>query len=336
MVKQILIFALRKPLMAFLALLVFAGGAMALVGIIGSGASNDGANVPIIQAESRAFKIVPEDRGGMEIANEDTTVFNTLRAPNNFSVVASAETNSAKGQVENLLGGSSRNSAAPADSAAANQQAREKLAAFSESVEKIIEKQPAEGASADLSEVKVMAQSEADKATDIAKVAIAPQSKTQVKDITESLAAIKPAAGSAKVEQTRQQLAALPKPMEKPVNSSAPYSAKNNTAPAPNTIGSAGSSPETLAFVRSVLDSESKEPLAAHEAAKAMALIEPAAGAATTTSTVTQGSGYFVQLASVTSEAAAHKAWPKYQKDHSSALSQVDYRVQEADRKSVV
>ncbi len=89
----------------------------------------------------------------------------------------------------------------------------------------------------------------------------------------------------------------------------------------PEEFHAAATSPETLDFVRSVLNSEEKKAVA----------VEPAAGASTasaTVSTVAAGS-YFVQLASITDAARAGSEFAKMQEKYS-ALRASKFRVQEA------
>ncbi len=109
-----------------------------------------------------------------------------------------------------------------------------------------------------------------------------------------------------------------------------------------------GASPDTIAFVRSVLDKKDGEAAAAPEAAVAnaaasqqaakvptaqeLASIEPAAGAAGgAVSSVAAPGDYFVQLASVQSQGATKAEWTKLQKKFSSDLNGLDYTVQEAN-----
>lgn len=89
----------------------------------------------------------------------------------------------------------------------------------------------------------------------------------------------------------------------------------------------AGSSPETLAFVRSVLDESEKAHSVAEPARKAAA-IEPAAGAAIGAA---PKKNYFVQLGSVQSASAAGSEWKRYQKVYVSELTGLGHRIQRAD-----
>lgn len=94
----------------------------------------------------------------------------------------------------------------------------------------------------------------------------------------------------------------------------------------PKEIHAAGSSPETLAFVRSVLDQKD----AGTDGSEEAAAIEPASGAALSGAAIQPGD-YFVQLASVTSETGAQSEWGKLQKTYDGLLQDVAYRVKRAD-----
>lgn len=113
----------------------------------------------------------------------------------------------------------------------------------------------------------------------------------------------------------------------------------------PKKLHAAGSSPETIAFVRSVLDK--KDAKAVMEAPATNILeagaatdrvpsasgfqdVEPAAGPAPVAGSAI-GEGYYVQLGSVTSETGAQSEWGKLQKAFATDLQGLDYRVQSAD-----
>ncbi|MGH1376267.1 MAG: SPOR domain-containing protein [Alphaproteobacteria bacterium] len=96
-----------------------------------------------------------------------------------------------------------------------------------------------------------------------------------------------------------------------------------------STIHAAGTSPETIDFVRSVLnDKSSGDAVVTPRAALSPARIEPAAGADSPAANIT-GVAYFVQLASITDPARAGKEWTKMQAKYG-VLSASQFRVQEA------
>lgn len=95
-------------------------------------------------------------------------------------------------------------------------------------------------------------------------------------------------------------------------------------------IAPAASSPETLAYVRSVLEKKDAGVPAAEKAGEKAAAIEPAAGAATSAGSSIKPGGSYVQLASISAESAAPKEWTKLKKTFPS-LEGAEYRVQRAD-----
>jgi len=118
-----------------------------------------------------------------------------------------------------------------------------------------------------------------------------------------------------------------------------------STPEKPQSMHEPGVSPDTIAYVRSVLErkdqkgnAQRKAPVAddtstaQNSSAAALNNIAPAAGVASPAAAndIKAGS-YFVQLASVTSKTGAHSEWGKLQDEYAAQLSQVSYRVQEAD-----
>jgi len=100
---------LRSPFFATAALLL-TGAALAGIIIASYPSSQNAGSIPIVKAEATAYKETPEDKGGMDIPNRDTTVFSTM---NDMNV-------NEKPPVENLLDGP---------------ESAEKLSAFAQSVE---------------------------------------------------------------------------------------------------------------------------------------------------------------------------------------------------------
>jgi hypothetical protein len=104
-------------------------------------------------------------------------------------------------------------------------------------------------------------------------------------------------------------------------------SAQKAATKKPDEMHKAGQSPDTLEFVKSVLDDTPSQ--LASNATPSVADIEPAAGAGVSAPSYTKGS-YFVQLASITDQSRATGEWKKLQKSHAQ-LSAVNYRVKRAD-----
>lgn len=137
----------------------------------------------------------------------------------------------------------------------------------------------------------------------------------------------------AKTAQLEQEAAEAPPPVKDAVAAAGSGSAAIQHPP--------GSSPETLAFVRSVLNEKdqkagSDEPgvvesvnTQADITQPPASRIEPAAGAATPAVSVKPGN-YFAQLGSVKDESGAAAEWKRMQKTFAS-LSGLQYRVQRAD-----
>lgn len=95
----------------------------------------------------------------------------------------------------------------------------------------------------------------------------------------------------------------------------------------PKSLHPAGASPDTIAFVKSVLEKQDELNTPAVKIAKT----EPAAGVDVRTKTnVMTGGTHYVQLASITDEARAAKEWTKLQKKYA-ALSDSKYRVERKD-----
>ncbi len=105
-----------------------------------------------------------------------------------------------------------------------------------------------------------------------------------------------------------------------------------DTAPEKPAMAPAASSPETLAYVRSVLEKKDTggTPTAVAESVPEVVSIEPASGAATSAASAIEPGSSYVQLASISAESAAPKEWAKLQKNFPS-LSGAEYRVQRAD-----
>ena len=119
---------------------------------------------------------------------------------------------------------------------------------------------------------------------------------------------------------------------EVPTPSAVPTSEKTDPGTKPEQLHAAGSSPETLAFVRSVLDKKDATKTAPatntaslDAAARVAAQTEPAAG-----SDIPAG-GYYIQLGSVTSPDGAEKEWGKIQQNFATQLGGMSHRVQEAN-----
>jgi len=106
--------------------------------------------------------------------------------------------------------------------------------------------------------------------------------------------------------------------------------AKNDAVPSkPSTLYKPGGSPDTIEFVRDVLNKKDDKTSAVKvvsDTAKKVAAVKPAAGGFD----VRPGSHY-VQLGSIKSASAASSEWTKLSKKYASELSGTKYRVERAD-----
>lgn len=68
---------LRNPIYAVLSLLVIGGGFAAVI-LASYPSDQDDADVPIVQAQAEIYKETPDNPGGMQVAFQDSTLFNSL------------------------------------------------------------------------------------------------------------------------------------------------------------------------------------------------------------------------------------------------------------------
>ncbi len=108
---------LKNPIFAT-AVLLLSGAAFAAVIIASYPSSEEAADIPVIQAETMAFKELPTDRGGMNVPFQDSTVYSSLRNPNAQEVT----------NIENLL---------------AEEEPVDRLEAFAAEAERIIQESEA-------------------------------------------------------------------------------------------------------------------------------------------------------------------------------------------------
>ncbi len=302
---------MKTPLFATVALFAV-GAAFAGVIAISYPDSGDVSNVPVLKAETMAFKEAPTEAGGMDVPYQDSTVFNVTRASDAVENPFSSER-----PIENLL-----------EDPAPTEEPVDMAAAFAD-----------EAADAAAAAEKAKAEAEAIKN----EVVAAAEASTEEKAArtVESLTDLPKATKVETIAQTQEKIA--PQDLMKKVETPAPAAVATTTQAAankqPDKLHAAGSSPETLAFVRSVLDqkdtkgtatkSEQVAQAQAANIAATMNRLEPAAGGnAINAPSITPGSHY-VQLGSVTSSTGADAEWGKMQK--SLPLAGLSHRVQEAN-----
>ncbi|MEM7680155.1 MAG: SPOR domain-containing protein [Pseudomonadota bacterium] len=169
--------------------------------------------------------------------------------------------------------------------------------------------------------------------------------KAQSEQIAKNLNTTEPASGETKISVPTRKPTVISRsvPNEVDAKTSEILRKAEKSAPKkPDNMHAAGASPETLAFVRSVLDnkdSDKKSDELSGVSTRLLNKVEPAAGdksaektTATTTKTVaniTNTGSFFVQLGSVTSKDGAESAWKKFAAEF--GLEGSSHRIQEAN-----
>lgn len=299
---------LRTPLVATVSLLAVG---VAFAGIIAISYPDGGdapENLPVIQADASDYKTQPSEIGGMDVPFQDSTVFDITQggdAPSNIFGTGRP--------VENLLEPSAP-AEEPVDIASLSDEQLQEVAADAE----VIEVSPRSGEVESLIEEEVSAPVEQAAEEVVAKA-------------EEAAAAPTPAPTPQKtqtVAQTQEKI-----PPQQLIREVDELAASGDARP--DKLHAAGSSPETIAFVRSVLDQKDGKPspdaTSAQQAslAAAMNAAEPASGGDAIKAPSTTPGSYYVQLGSVTSRTGADSEWGKMQK--SLPLGGLAYRVQEAN-----
>lgn len=296
---------LKNPVVGT-AVLLLAGAAFAGI-IISSYPSGGDGEVPVIKAQQTAFKTSPDDPGGMSMPFEDSTIFSTIRGDQGGQARP----------VENLLASAEDEQAVDRDAFFAEAQNKAQDLALAEAQARIA---PAAGDG-----------STTDANQDVYFLEPSPPAHEKARAETaktEEPFAIK------KIESSSEKI--LPVDEYKgDETAEAPQQAK------PAQISKPGTSPDTLAFVRSVLDEKDAKSTVSEqtitqrddqEMARRMASVAPSAGAAVSTAgNALQSGSFYVQVASVGSETGAHSEWTKIQKTYSGLLQNASYRVKRAD-----
>jgi len=296
---------LRRPAFATLVLLLGAVTVAVVVMMGTSGDSSDG-DVPIVKADARPIREAPTEIGGLQIPNADSTIYQTAR-------------------LDEL------NEPAPVENLLADESAVSRMEAFAEEAKAMMDKVPSQPLEANAATITI----DENNSVSVTKPAEAEQVAVSI------LQEISPVAGGeaqAKVSGSDSVAAASSSsvvPAAKPVVKSA------KPKPAEGVSGGfpAGASPDTLAFVRSVLDKKDDAPVdtvakadaAAATVAKKVVAIQPAAGTPADAKISISPGEYYVQLASVKSRDGAYGEWTKLKKSFSNALDGADYRVKQAD-----
>lgn len=266
---------LKSPIVATAALLLV-GATFAGI-IIASYPSSDKGDVPVVKAETLAYKSAPAEEGGMQIDNRDSTIFESMQGAQEIP------------HVENLL---------------SDDEGTAKFEEFARQVEEAVEQEK-------------MSVQEALAAAHTGDVAEEPVDVAAMQADIRAPEAPEPSELSAPTQVIALQKiepAAVP---EKVASAETPKVR----------IHRAGENPETLDFVRSVLDKKDSK-VASGTSAQTLAQVAPAAG---TAGVDIQPGTYYVQLASVRTADGAASEWGKLQDSYGSLLSNVSHRVKSAD-----
>ena len=262
--------------------------------------------VPIIKAEAVPIKMEPSESGGMEIPFQDSTIFDAER------MAASGG-----GKIENLLDPSANvdEPVMDKDSLLAEQNGDERGSEMANITESLAFK-AAEPAEADNNELSAPTEEKVAEEEPVQNI-LAEETGTQSAPVEEVAAVETQTEAPAEVESSAVVEA----------ETSAPVSATPSTP----SMNEAGQSPETLAFVRSVLEKKDAEKSAAASApaeTSAPESVEPAAGIE---GNYSGAKTHYVQLASISERGRADAEWEKLKKDMAAIPGSSAYRVQEAN-----
>lgn len=326
--------ALRSPLIATGGVLLVGGVFAAIVLFSYPNDKNGEGDVPLIEASQSAFKETPEEPGGANIPFRDSTVFSSLQG----------EGADGSAKIENLLGDDEE----PLDRFAVFSSAEQAASEAEANAVNAAQTEPASGSSfGNVPDIEII--EEFQSTINDAVPAESSQTVASAADEAISAATVKPAQKPFELTKLEKAPAVDTSPAatssDVTPKAKGVQSTENTTSSErPKEIYAAGSSPETLDFVRSVLDKKDTQKVLDTPAkiaastnersiasASRVAAIEPAAGAAGASRVAISPGNYFVQLASVTSTSGAASEWGKLQKSYGSLLQNVSHRVKRAD-----
>ncbi len=258
--------------------------------------------IPIIKADLRPIKTLPDDRGGMAIPHRESTILARADLP---------AMSSDRQEIENLF-------ARTSEDLVTKEQAIERAMAEhpmappalleQNNISTLLHEKPSQGIVP--SAIETAAVQSVDERHDI----VVLESSFELKEPTakDILQKIGSSNGSSQGNSA--------------VFSSKVASAAMSVKPHRAQMHAAATSPETLDFVRGILNAKEKT-MQAEPSAAELAAISPAVGAGSAVN-ITSGS-YFVQLASITDATRAGKEWLKMQAKYD-VLARSKFRVQEA------
>jgi hypothetical protein len=301
---------LRSPLFATAALLLTGAAFAGIIAISYPGDKPDAENVPVVLADNTSYKEIPDERGGMDVPFRDSTIFGSMNSDGKIVE---------RPPVENLLEQEQPMAKleAQADDGVVDLTAgaaRTEPAAGDDTKTTVPSSALNPAAPAKEESTETSRDETAKPAEDVIASAEAPKPRVEVQEII-----------SADEKTSPQELVA---------EAESASNAQKLHPPA--------SSPETLAYVRSVLEKKDEKKdavvtaspaptpdiVASAPKAEEVAKVEPASGTPATAK-ITPGN-YYVQLGSVKSESGAASEWSKLQKSFGT-LAGLDYRVQRAE-----
>ncbi|MGH1402832.1 MAG: SPOR domain-containing protein [Alphaproteobacteria bacterium] len=313
-IKSRLIRSVQSPAVATVALV--AAGVLFVSVIVATYPSADDPQqpIPIVKADLRPIKVEPVEAGGMDIPHKDSTILARVGQPptiDESSVVENllaspsvAEPLITKEEaIQKAMAQSPASAPYSVSESGSQSTVISKVTEATESVqisakEEVVEIKPEVVASFDPIETPTLVEPSAPSVG--VKEAEAPEAHDILQKVGASKADISEGSTEFELEVARAAVASKPS--------------------RPATIHAAATSPETLEFVRSVLNKESDV---------SPSSIEPAAGAASAAPAAIASGSYFVQLASITDAARAGNEFSKMQKKYT-VLSDAKFRVQEA------
>ncbi|MBK6895417.1 MAG: SPOR domain-containing protein [Alphaproteobacteria bacterium] len=274
--------------------------ALLLVGAVFAGvivmsypsANNRRGEIPIVKADLRPIKSEPEERGGMDIPNSESTI---------LARVGEAPIQGQKDEIENLL--DSPDEAMPSKEQAMQEALGEEvyrsaegevkpqdvIQKIDENSQQIAATEPASGEAVD--------------PMTLHRAGTSPETK----DFVQSVLNKEKGADTPAVPEVREAEIAPPPIDVRAIDIQQP-DPEAEAAPAP--------APENLATTE--------------EKAEEMSQIEPTSGLSSAPKFKATSGTYYVQLASIQNRGATEKEWRKLQKKYGATISELKYRVQEA------
>ncbi len=301
----------QSPAIATVALVAAAALFVGVIALTYPSGENAQKHIPIVKADLRPIKTFPDNRGGMDIPHKDSTI---LARPSAESL------SSERQEIENLF-------ARTNESFVSKEQAIEKAMADHPMASIDTTKSSGVGDDVLFSQDKEPLRSAKSQQNEDSQVNEAQEVEVAEAVIEKEVAEIPPAF-ELKKPTAKNILQKIGSSDGEDSIDEGGFSEKVASAallrkPVKAKMHAAATSPETLEFVRGILNDKEKQSSVKTHPSK----IEPAVGASSAAN-ISSGS-YFVQLASITDPARAGKEWSKMQSKYN-ALAKSKFRVQEA------